>query len=175
MEQNKKNCACNKPCGCKDSFKEMSYEMTDCSNVNPCLFYHYLQCIIANSEYQGSNFSFTEGDTLLEIITLIDNSISTNLLYPIVESVTNYTITGDDLNALVKLDASVPGAIIVEEDSVLNLPVGFNVKITRWGTGTLLINMQGAATLVTSIVNPFDAQYDTHELIKVGPDEWLLI
>lgn len=106
-----------------------------------------------------------------------DGSVISNIVQN-TQSGTSYTLALTDNGELLKFTSSSATTVTVPLNSSIAFPIGANIAIVRYGTGTLTI--QGAvgvtvnSTAGTSSAS-ITARYAGAQLYKLDTNEWLLI
>ena len=92
------------------------------------------------------------------------------------QSTTAYTLTANDAGKIVFLDSSSAITLTIPADSSVNYAVDTRIDIVAWGSGTLTVSPSVGVTLRSSgSKTKLAGQYSGGTLLKVNPNDWLLI
>lgn len=113
-------------------------------------------------------------------IVLLGDVPSSSLTYrPITDVTANRTLLSTDANRHLRYNSSSNLTLTIPDDATLSLPIGTEISVSRWGTGTVTIN-QGSASInlrragtasVTGHALPA-SQYGMVMLKKMAANEW---
>lgn len=127
-----------------------------------------------NGKALGANISLTADD--LSAAALVNGKVDpTQTSAPIVSVTANKTLALSDAGTLQQVNSTAARTVTIPTNASVAFPVGTEIEVMRYNTGTVTIAASTGVTLVSpDSVKTIGARYGAASLKKIGTNEWWL-